>query len=456
MQGEKRQFKTFLTAFLVVLIIVVMSSVARTQYISGIERRNSTNAAPEIADQPLTENEQTFMDRTYNYVEVPIAVRGAQYIKVANDDKNVANYELDVILAQDAVLLLFIDNRVGNTGLDAHPPDWAGIDPNLSSEMVWVAAMGFTDIGVDIGIDENDGFVTYWSSVFYKQVSPGTITLYELNGSGGRNMYGVAAFAAPPVWPLVFAANFEDESLDDWEPTDASAWRIEDAHGGKVLSLFDDSSFSPPYRSPYNINLVRDVIVDTFKLDLELLTTNSFYNHRDLCLFFGYQDPAHFYYVHLGQTADAHANSVFLVDNADRVSIAQYRTDGTPWDDQWHSVRLMRDANTGRIEVYFDDRTTPVMTAYNDRFRWGRLGVGSFDDEGQFDDLQLHGRTWTPGDFLPPYGVDLVDFSHFAAHWLEPNCDWPNNNCYGADLIAPNTVNLLDLQIFLTNWLTGY
>ena len=196
--------------------------------------------------------------------------------------------------------------------------------------------------------------------------------------------------------------------------------------------------------------------MDTFTLDLELLTTNSFYNHRDLCLFFGYQDPAHFYYVHLGQTADAHANSVFLVDNAARISIAQYRTDGTPWDDQWHSVRLMRDANTGRIEVYFDDRTTPVMTAWNDRFRWGRFGVGSFDDKGQFDDLQLQGRIWTPGDFLPPYGVDLVDFAHFAAHWPETNCDWPNNNCYGANLITPNTVNLLDLQLFLTNWLSGY
>jgi len=454
MQDEKRKFKLSLLFYQLVLTITLLCSIIQAQFISSIERRNSTNTTPSIADQLLTENVQSMVDRTYNYVEVPIAIMGAQYIMVANDDKTLANYELDVILAWDAVLLLFIDNRVGNDGLADPPPDWAGIHPNLSTEMAWVTSLGFTDMGIDIGVDENDGQVTYWSSVFYKQVSPGTITLYELN-AGNRNMYGVAAFAGSAVWPLVFTADFEDQSLDAWEPTDASAWRTEDAHGGKVLSLFKNSSYSPPYRSPYNMNLVRDVVVDTFTLDLEMLSTNSDYDHRDLCLFFGYQDSAHFYYVHLGKTADAHANSIFLVDNADRISIAQYRTDGTPWDDQWHSVRLMRDSQTGRIEVYFDDRTTPVVTTYNNRFRWGRIGVGSFDDIGQFDDIQLQGRLWTPGDFLPPYGVDLLDFNHFAAHWRDTNCDWPNNNCAGANLIAPNSVNLLDLQLFLTNWLKG-
>jgi len=200
-------------------------------------------------------------------------------------------------------------------------------------------------------------------------------------------------------WPVVFQADFEDESLDSWEATDPSAWRIEDGHGGKVLSLFKGSSYSPPYRSPYNINLVRDVVVDNFVLELELLSTNSDYNHRDLCLFFGYQDASHFYYVHLGKTADATANSVFIVDNADRISIADYRTDGIPWDDNWHTVRLLRDVETGSIEVYFDDMSEPVMTAVSDRFLWGRVGVGSFDDIGQFDDLELRGQLWIKGDF---------------------------------------------------------
>ena len=31
------------------------------------------------------------------------------------------------------------------------------------------------------------------------------------------------------------------------------------------------------------------------------------------------------------------------------------------------------------------------MTAVNDRFDWGEVGVGSFDDTGQFDDIKLWG-----------------------------------------------------------------
>jgi parallel beta-helix repeat protein len=199
-------------------------------------------------------------------------------------------------------------------------------------------------------------------------------------------------------WPLVFQADFEDGSLDLWEATDPSAWRIEDGHGGKVLSLFKNSSYSPPFYSPYNINLVRDVAVDNFSLELEVLSTNSDYAHRDLCLFFGYQDASHFYYAHLGKTADAHANSIFIVDGADRISIADYRTDGIPWDYNWHTVRVLRDVDTGGIEVYFDNMSVPVMTAVSHRFLWGRVGVGSFDDKGQFDDIELRGRSWTEGD----------------------------------------------------------
>jgi len=448
------------------LVLVVVSVTAwmvpgptvQAQYISGIERRNSANNAPVIAETLLSENVPSFVDRSYAYVQVPPEITGAQYVKMANNDKMVGDFELDVTLAGDAVLLLFIDNRVGNDGLIEHPADYAGITPDLATEMAWAANMGFVDTGIDIGVDENaNGLATYWSSVYSKTVSAGIITLFELN-EGGRNMYGVAAIAEipppeePPIWPLLFQADFEDASLDMWQATDPSAWRIEDGHDGKVLSLFKGSSYSPPFRSPYNINVVRDVVVDSFSLELEMLSTNSDYAHRDLCLFFGYQDAAHFYYVHLGKTADAYANSIFIVDDAARISIAGYRTAGTPWDDNWHNVRLFRNAETGRIEVYFDGSPAPVMTAVNNRFRWGRIGVGSFDDIGQFDDLELRGRLWIEGDFVGPYGVDFADFAFFAARWLDADCA-ESNHCNGADLLGLDTVDFSDLMRFFENWL---
>ena len=190
--------------------------------------------------------------------------------------------------------------------------------------------------------------------------------------------------------PLAFSADFEDASLDAWQPTDAKAWRIEDGRSGKVLALFAESKYQPEVRSPLNINLIKDVVAGSFVLELEMQSTTPDYGHRDMCLFFGHQDPSHFYYVHIANKSDAHANSIFLVNGEPRVSIAKTRTTGTKWDDNWHSVRLVRNVETGTIEVFFDDNPEPIMTAVDDTFKSGKIGVGSFDDTGRFDNIRIH------------------------------------------------------------------
>jgi hypothetical protein len=191
--------------------------------------------------------------------------------------------------------------------------------------------------------------------------------------------------------PLLFQTDFEDGRVDDWQATDSAAWRIEAGRGGKVLSLFGKSNYEPKVRSPFNINLIKDVTAGSFVLEVKMLSTTKDYGHRDLCLFFGHQGPSHFYYVHIANNSDAHANSIFIVDDKPRVSIAKTRTAGTKWDDNWHTVKLVRDVNKGTIEVFFDDNPAPIMTAVDHRFKSGRIGVGSFDDTGRFDDIRLYG-----------------------------------------------------------------
>jgi len=193
--------------------------------------------------------------------------------------------------------------------------------------------------------------------------------------------------------PLLFETDFEDGSVDAWQATDPAMWRIEDGLGGKWLALVGLSDYEPPVRSPLSINLVRDVVVGSFVLELKVLSTGKDSGHRDLCLFFGHQDPSHFYYVHLGKRADKHANSIFIVDGKARVGIAKTRTSGTAWDDNWHDVRLVRDVASGKIEVYFDNLKRPAMTAVDKTFKWGRVGVGSFDNKGRFDNIRLWGLT---------------------------------------------------------------
>jgi hypothetical protein len=213
----------------------------------------------------------------------------------------------------------------------------------------------------------------------------GLVFLFVLAGCSGTS-------CCDQQMQLVFEADFEDGSLWDWQPTDPEAWRIEDSGGNRVLALYKQSNYNPEVRSPVNINLIKDVEVTSFVLELKMHSTTKDYGHRDMCLFFGYQDPLHFYYVHIANQSDAHANSIFIVNGKPRVSIARTRTEGTKWDDNWHTVRLERDVENGTIKVFFDNGAKPIMTAVDHNFKWGRIGVGSFDDTGQYDDIRLLGR----------------------------------------------------------------
>ncbi len=195
--------------------------------------------------------------------------------------------------------------------------------------------------------------------------------------------------------PLVFRDDFA-RGADHWQPTDAAAWQVVDIKDGRAYALTKQSNYKPTHRSPVNISLVRDVYVDDFTLEVRVHSTSREYGHRDLCLFFGYQSPTRFYYVHFGKKTDDHANQIFIVNDAPRTKISTETTPGTPWDDGWHNLRITRSAATGEIAVYFDDLTKPVMRAVDKTFKWGRVGLGSFDDTGEFTNVRLHGRKIVP------------------------------------------------------------
>jgi len=206
---------------------------------------------------------------------------------------------------------------------------------------------------------------------------------------------GVAgpALAAEDEMPIVFQEDFEkDGALDKWEPMDPKAWKIDaEKDGNKVLSMFQDSKYKTKVRSPINYGLIKDLVVGDFVMDLRMQSLTKDYGHRDLCLFFGHQDPTHFYYVHMALKADPHAHSIFIVNGKERVSIAKERTKGLVWGDGWHKVRIVRKVDDGTIQVYFDDMNKPIMVAEDKNFTWGRIGVGSFDDIGNYDDIVIRG-----------------------------------------------------------------
>ncbi|MFO0819785.1 MAG: hypothetical protein U1A77_17685 [Pirellulales bacterium] len=199
-------------------------------------------------------------------------------------------------------------------------------------------------------------------------------------------------FAQDGKLPLIFADDFE-KGADAWAPFDSAHWKVKADQGNHVFSHFvKQGKYKPPHRSPVNVALLKEYPVEDFELTARVLSTHPDYGHRDAVLIFGYQDPAHFYYVHLGKQMDDHANQIFIVNDKPRTKISTKTTPGTPWDDRWHTIKVIRKVADGAIAVYYDDMETPVMTAKDSTFTWGRIGLGSFDDTTDWDDIKLHGK----------------------------------------------------------------
>lgn len=194
--------------------------------------------------------------------------------------------------------------------------------------------------------------------------------------------------------PLVYHEDFE-KGRNAWELSDEKCWKHREENGNHVLSIVErkSSSFKPKYRSPFHIALLKDVEVADFVLMYKVkgpMPENS--NHRDSCAFFNYQNPNQFYYVHTGLKPDRNSGQIMIVDNAARTPITNNKN-LAPWKvDVWHQVKVVRDSKSGSIKIYFDDMKNPYMVSNDKSFGKGRVGIGSFDDINDFDDIRVYGR----------------------------------------------------------------
>ncbi len=220
--------------------------------------------------------------------------------------------------------------------------------------------------------------------------------------SAGLGLVTLLAFAAcgsaPPAESPLLAVPTAETSFSFTEP---AAWRV--ANADAALELVRDSKYEPPFRSPHSIALVRGATFRDFQLDVDVKQTGPEYAHRDLCFFFGFESRERFYYVHLASTPDANAHNVFLVDHAARRNLLPPQSTGVTWGNgAWHHVRIVRNATTGSIRVFFDDMEHAILEAVDTTISAGRIGVGSFDDTGMFKNLAIRGeRTEAVGEDFP-------------------------------------------------------
>jgi hypothetical protein len=190
---------------------------------------------------------------------------------------------------------------------------------------------------------------------------------------------------------VLFSEDFEDPS-PLWRFLDPATWKVSHRDGNNTLEITErQSAYKPPVRSPGHVALIRGLKIGSCDITFRVRSTKDTGNHRDCCVFFGYQDDQHFYYVHLGAKPDPHSGQIMIVNEAPRKALTDNQR-MTPWDDQWHTVRVSRDLRNGSIKVYFDDMHKPHMEVVDKTFGEGLVGIGSFDDLNEFDDLIVTAR----------------------------------------------------------------
>jgi len=225
-----------------------------------------------------------------------------------------------------------------------------------------------------------------------------------MSRSIGRILAGLAAVSALLVFTcacarndgagraLLMSSDFETGTADGWEPKEPGHWRVAEVGGTKAYELTAPGE-QGAVRAPTSWSLWEDCEISSFEFSGRFRChTDPATIFRDMCVFFHFQDPTHFYYVHFAGTSDGVHNIIGLVNGSDRVKINAEPAGGSVFrltDREWHAFKVVRDAATGEIRAYLDDMAMPILTARDRTLVRGLVGIGSFDDTGAFDDLRL-------------------------------------------------------------------
>jgi hypothetical protein len=177
-------------------------------------------------------------------------------------------------------------------------------------------------------------------------------------------------------------------------PADLGAWQMDHPEDWEILKdgeigyLHMKRMRDPGVpRRPLQFARLKGVDVGSFTLDVKVRRAQ-----KSLIVVFNYVDTLHFYYAHVSSDPGSDAlphNGVFIVDGGPRRRIAGAGSQPALPDQAWHGVKVVRDVPSGSIQVSIDQAATPLFTVVDHTFTHGQVGLGSFDETGDFSDFRL-------------------------------------------------------------------
>lgn len=194
----------------------------------------------------------------------------------------------------------------------------------------------------------------------------------------------------------LFAADTLHVFNFNWTVPAAADWKVDRQSGTPVLSLLTGKE--PPAAGPrrpmqFAIAETPSFTEATVEADVKPLG-------RSIMIVFAYQDAAHFDYAHLSIDTAAkqpHHNGIFHVYGGERVRISS--SAGRPAfreNDHWYRVVLHYNGATGTVDVQVDGEYVPALHAVDLSLASGRVGLGSFDETGEFKNVKISGTRARP------------------------------------------------------------
>ncbi len=181
--------------------------------------------------------------------------------------------------------------------------------------------------------------------------------------------------------------DFESGGLDGWLVPLPRDWKVVSEDGNSFLRLAKPGPVGNP-RRPTKFALWEADCVGDFQLSVRARRID-----KSLIVVFGYQDRSRFYYAHISSDDGSHTvhNGLFKVHGGSRYRIGGEGSAPALPSQDWHTIRVERTLADGRIAVYVDDDAEPRFEEIDRSFTFGRVGLGSFDETGDFDDFRLTG-----------------------------------------------------------------
>ena len=185
-----------------------------------------------------------------------------------------------------------------------------------------------------------------------------------------------------------------------WTVPNAADWKVDEKQDATVLHLMTSREPLPGPRRP-----IQFALADTPEFQRVTMELDARPLEKSLILVFAYRDNAHFDYAHLSidrATSEPHHNGIFHVYGGERVRISSEEGPAAfPATKRWYHVRLTYDGQSGSVEVVVDGQSIPSLHAIDLSLRSGKVGVGSFDETGDFKNVKIDGvpvASPVPGD----------------------------------------------------------